>query len=155
MNVLTTLKAIAICILFGFSVAACTGFGNAHSSLSFAKNNDNTNFDKSYLTSTPWYAVATSTKQTQCLAKLVFWENDVVSSTRFQNNDGVMTKSEDIMYSLTPNTRISVANKRFYNYQSHGKQFFITQEAHFFRDYDDAIRFASERGLDCQNSFPV
>lgn len=153
MNVLTIIKAALMCTLLGMSLAACTGFGNAHSTLSFAKNSNNTNFDKDYLTSTPWYAVATSTRQTQCLSKLVFWDNDVVSSTHFQSNDDTTPKSEDITYSITPNTRISVANKHYYNYQSHGKQFFITLEAHFFRDYDEAIRFASERGLNCQNSF--
>lgn len=155
MNVLTIIKTLALCATLALSLVACSNFDNASSEFPFSKNGISTSFNKDYLISTPWYGVATSSNTTQCLSKFVFWENEVVSATHYHNEDGVSLETEDLIFSINPDIRISIANRYFYNYQSHGKQFFITLEAHFFRDYDEALRYAEENGIDCKNSFPA
>ncbi len=152
MSVLKISKILTTCVALSFLLSACN---SGQSAFTFSQYNPNLKFDEGYLVNAAWYAIASTSEKTECLAKYVFVNNKLVTASKYNNDDGVSLETKDLLYSITTDTRLSIDKKFFYNYQSHGKQFFISEEAHFFKDYDEAIRYADERGRDCRNSLPV
>ena len=110
--------------------------------------------EESLLTRNSWYGIATKEDHIACLSKLNFSSNEVVNSTYYVDDDGITLESNDLIYSVETDLSLSIDDHNTYYYRSHNQNEFITDEAHFFKYYSDAMDFADLSNTDCRLSVP-